>query len=197
MCDDPIRADRLLREEADALLYGKGLLDLLGRYGTPRVTGSHTLRVMTWRDLDIYLEAEEISEASFFELGGRLAQALRPVRMSFRNERVAGTEGLPRGLYWGVYLGHERGSTWKIDIWAVGPDECAGLLAYCNSIAGRLTPETRRRILAIKSRFWKDPRYRRTVTSQDIYSAVLDDGIADVQGFEEYLERKGDASARR
>jgi hypothetical protein len=28
--------------------------------------------------------------------------------MSFRNELIAKTKGLPTGLYWGIYFGNER-----------------------------------------------------------------------------------------
>ncbi len=115
---------------------------------------------------------------------------LSPVRMSFRNERIAQTPGLPCGLYWGVYLGNEREGAWKIDIWAVGSDECQRILKYCSDLTERLTPMTRLRILSIKSQCWKDPEYRRSYTSADIYSAVLVGDITDLEGFREYLQQK-------
>ena len=87
--------DQAIRKEADQLLGPKGLRSLLKDYGTPHVTGSYVLHLMTWRDLDIYLDAPDLSEESFFRLGGRIASCLSPVRMSFRNERIVRTPNLP------------------------------------------------------------------------------------------------------
>jgi hypothetical protein len=46
-----------------------------------------------------------------------------------------------------------------------------------------LTDETRAAILAIKAACWRHPQYRRGFTSSDVYAAVLDRGVRDVQGF--------------
>ena len=182
-----IETDELIRREADEILYQKGLLSLLKRYGTPYVSGSYVLQLMTWRDLDIYLEADEIVETSFFHLGGQIASALCPVKMHFRNERIGGTEGLPRGLYWGIYLGDERKGDWKIDIWTLDRDQCQQAVDYEADLVRRLTPETRLRILDIKSQCWQDPGYRRSFSSQDIYRAVLEEGVTSINEFEAFL----------
>ena len=190
MTEALIEIDESIRREADEILKGRGLLEILNEYGTPYLTGSYALQLMTWRDLDIYLEADNIREQVFFELGGRLASALRPTRMSFRNERIAETEGLPHGLYWGIYQGNEREGAWKIDIWAVTPSQRMKLTDYCDSLAKQITPKVRLSILRIKSHCWQDPEYRRSFSSQDIYRAVLEKGIADIEGFRQYLQMK-------
>lgn len=181
--------DLLLRKEADALLFDKGLHDVLLSFGTPHYTGSYALQLMTWRDLDIYLETDRPALPRFFELGRQVAALLNPVKMSFRNELLARTEGLPKGLYWGVYLGNERNGAWKIDIWAMDAEECRSRLAYCNQLAGSISPTDKESILAIKSHCWRDPAYRKAYTSSDIYEAVLNHGVADIDGFKAYLAR--------
>jgi len=55
----------------------------------------------------------------------------------------------------------------------------------------RLTPETRLAILRLKSLWCHSPSYRDTVTSMDIYEAVLDHGIERPQEVESYLRRAG------
>lgn len=187
MSNNLIETDLLIRHEADEILHQKGLLSLLKKYGTPHIAGSYVLQLMTWRDLDIYLEADEIVETSFFRLGGQIASTLCPVKMHFRNELIAQSEGLPRGLYWGVYLGDERKGDWKIDIWALDGDQCQMAIDYGTDLARRLTPETRLSILDIKSQCWQDPNYRRSFTSQDIYQAVLEEGVTSMNGFEAFL----------
>ena len=99
--------DESIRKEADEIIYGKELHNILSEFGIPYYTGSYSLHLMTWRDLDIYLETENLSEENFFKLGSKIASQFQPVKMSFRNERIAKTPGLPPGLYWGVYLGNE------------------------------------------------------------------------------------------
>jgi hypothetical protein len=183
----------LLKQEADALLFEKGLLHILRGFGLPHVHGSYALDLMTWRDLDIYLEADSLPETDFFNLGSKICTALQPVKMSFRNERMAKTPGLPHGLYWGIYLGNERAGAWKIDIWAVDRADCAALLAHCANRKQQLTPAAVQHILAIKSQCWQDPAYRRSYSSDDIYTAVLEKNIADLEGFRAYLHQHNKA----
>ncbi|TMI85278.1 MAG: hypothetical protein E6H10_03725 [Bacteroidetes bacterium] len=154
------------------------------------MTGSYSLGLMTWRDLDIYLEAEGLTEQTFFELGKDIDSLLRPVKMSFRNERIAKTKGLPVGLYWGIYLGDEKKGSWKIDLWALSDKECEERLRFCNQIAKRITPESKMKILEIKSVCWTDPLYRKFYTSNDIYTAVLEKHAHDVESFRIYLQNK-------
>ena len=178
-----------LRKEADLLLHN-GLDDVLKQYGIPHYTGSYALHLMTWRDLDIYLEAEELSISLFFELGNKIATLLNPVKMHFRNETIARTEGLPFGLYWGIYLGDERKGAWKIDLWMMKSDECKERLAYCDNLLNRISPAEKLIILNIKSQCWQNPQYRKTFYSSDIYDAVLQHGVKDIDGFYTYLQKK-------
>ena len=179
-----------LRSEAETVLRQKGLLRILSEYGAPHVSGSYPLDLMTWRDLDIYLESYAMPEDRFFHLGGQIANALAPSRMQYRNERVAHTEGLPLGLYWGIYFNLSDSQLWKTDIWCVPEDECRRLLQHCSNIQRRLTPETREAILQIKSACWKHPEYRFGFSSQDIYEAVLDHGMRTLEQFREHLEKQ-------
>ena len=180
-----------LKKEAGVLLHEKGLLALLARFGKPEVTGSYALDLMSWRDLDIYLEVAEFSGPDFFSMGGEIASLLQPVKMQFRNELIGESEGLPRGWYWGVYLGNERAGAWKIDIWAVQADEYRRLLRYCSNLAGRLNVQNRQNILEVKSGCWQDPGYRKKYNSAHIYRAVLDAGITTGAEFQKWLASQG------
>jgi len=188
MNDTLLNLNSIIKQEADEILFNKHLFDILNSYGTPHISGSYALNLMTWRDLDIYLEVENITEKHFFELGGRICTTFNPVKMSFRNELIAKTNGLPTGLYWGTYLGNERAGAWKIDIWAVNASECQRLINYCTVIKQKLTSTTILQILDIKSQCWKDPEYRRSFNSMDIYNAVLEKNVTDMEGFKNYLK---------
>ena len=190
MSDVLILLDEQLHAEADDILDKKGLRKILNQYGVVHITGSYSLGLMTWRDLDIYLEAQNLIEQEFFELGRDIVSLLQPVKMSFRNERIAKTKGLPVGFYWGVYLGDEKKGAWKIDIWGLSSKECEERLSFCNQIAEKITSESKMKILQIKSRCWMDPLYRKFYTSNDIYTAVLERHVHDVESFKIYLQDK-------
>lgn len=150
---DVLATDRELRCEADELLRRTSLLACLTRYGETHLSGSYVLELMTWRDLDLYIVADDLSEATFFTFGGELATCLEPVRMQFRNERRARTPGLPPGLYW------------KLDVWVVPRAHHHTSEALLQRIQEQLTPETRLVILTLKTHYCHDARYRRSITS--------------------------------
>jgi hypothetical protein len=179
-----------IKDEAAQILHEDGLLGILNSFGKPHITGSYSLDLMTWRDLDIYLEVQTIEEASHFRLGEMIAARFQPVKMSYRNELLGKTKGLPSGLYWGVYLGNERAGAWKIDIWVVNGEECQRLLKYCSDIQDQLTDEFRKTIMEIKSQCWQDPNYRKAFSSSDIYDAVLKHRITGITDFKKYLSSK-------
>jgi|SRR5215831_8139321 len=174
--------DEELRAEADRLL-ATGLRQILNDYGEINIVGSSVLRLMAWRDLDIHLVRSELDRKSFFELGARIADLLTPHRMHYRDQTIISAEGLPAGLYWGVYLGDERDGAWKIDIWMTNSDGLRKVREYGERISGRLSTATRKTILDIKSACWQHPQYRKGFSSSDIYDAVLDHGIGNIEEF--------------
>lgn len=178
--------DEELRTEADRLL-ASGLQTILNDYGEVHVIGSYALHLMVWRDLDIHIVHKDIDKEGFFELGGRVAALLSPHRMHYRDETSVATEGLPRGLYWGVYLGDERDGAWKIDIWVTESVGFERVRTHGERLKARLSESNRPLILQIKSACWRHPQYRRQFSSGDIYEAVLDHGVIDIDGFWTFL----------
>ena len=185
-----LRANEALRKEADDIMVRRGLLRVLRDYGKPHVVGSYSLQTMVWRDLDLYLETDAISETRFLELGAQLVSMLNPTKMSFRSTRAVSIQGLPTGLYWGVYENDRSERGWKIDIWAIDSMQCEKLIQFQESIRARITETALLKILSIKSQVWRDPEYRRSFIALDVYSAVLDHGVGDINGFRSYLERR-------
>jgi hypothetical protein len=181
--------DEELRSEADHLL-DSGLRQVLTDFGEVHIIGSYALHLMAWRDLDIHIVRRVVDPITFFDLGGRIASLLKPHRMHYRDETVAATPGLPKGLYWGVYLGDERDGAWKIDVWVSEPEIFESTRAYCEQIAARLSESSRPTILRIKSACWRHPEYRRRFSSSDIYSAVLEHGVTNIEGFWAFLKER-------
>jgi hypothetical protein len=117
-----IEQDRSLRAEAESLLERHGLLDVLRVYGEPRISGSYAMKLMTWRDLDVYLAMPEVDVSRFLELGQRMAANLKPRKASYTDHvHFPATEGVV-GLYWGIHTGMLPDGAWKIDLWGVSKD---------------------------------------------------------------------------
>lgn len=143
---------------------------------------------MVWRDLDIHVVREDLEPQAFFELGGRIASLLKPHRMHYRDETQVSTPGLPDGLYWGIYLGDERKGAWKIDVWMTKLEAFEPVRLHGERVASRLSATSRDAILRIKSACWNHPEYRRRFSSADVYSAVLDHGVTDVEEFWRFVK---------
>jgi len=111
--------------------------------------------------------------------------------MHYRDQTIISTEGLPAGLYWGVYLGDEREGAWKVDIWLTNSEGFRAVSEYGERISKRLTDAIRQSILEIKSACWKHPQYRKGFSSSDIYDAVLDHEIKNVEEFWRFLRDRG------
>src|SRR5258706_12867437 len=123
--DTPDEQDLRLRREADALLERHGVLAILRRFGTPHLSGSYAMNLMTWRDLDIYVAMTPPNTKRFLQLGSELGEALAPRKMSFTDHmHFPPTEGVP-GLYWGIRTDDLSRGGWKIDVWGVEPSVCA------------------------------------------------------------------------
>ena len=185
--DELEKLNLTLKTEANEILHDYGLLRILNKYGNPIITGSHALNLMTWRDLDIYLEANKISEDRFFELGKEILLSLKPERMHFRNEFIMKSIDLPVGLYWGVYTTLKFSGVWKIDIWAMSSDQTILYLKKFNDLKSKFNINNRNTILRIKNHFFKHPEYRKKFSSMDIYHAVIEEDIKSIKEFSEWL----------
>src|SRR4030095_8513723 len=105
-----LMTDHQLRAEANGILDVKGFRPLLEAYAPISIVGSYALQLMTWRDLDIIMDAPRITVADFFELGRRVTILLSAWKMFFTNNRDHNQ--IPRGLYWGIRLGEIKTGAW-------------------------------------------------------------------------------------
>jgi hypothetical protein len=163
--------------------------DVLAAVGTPHLVGSAALGLMVWPDLDMTVVCEDLDVPELFGAAAALVAHPRVRQLTFRNDTgawIANPDRYPDGVYWGVdYRDGER--RWNIDIWFVAEAGRQPDLRHVHQLGARLTTETRAAILSIK-RVWADrPEYGRSVTSFDIYTAVLDRGVRTPDEFERSL----------
>jgi hypothetical protein len=175
-----------LEAAAAAARADLGLDELLGTLGEPHLVGSAALGLMVWPDLDMTVVCDRLDVEVLHGAATELVRHPRVRQLTFRNDSGhwnRETDKYPDGIYWGIdYRDGER--VWNIDIWFVTEPDRQPDLRHLRELAPRLTPETRAAILDIKRAWCERPEYRRTVTSFDIYSAVLDRGIRTPEEFE-------------
>lgn len=175
--------------EANYILNELGLYNVLKKYGKTFVTGSYFLQLMTWRDLDIYIDFSNMKDEHFFKLGYDLSALLKPYRMSYRNELIEKTPNLPKGLYWGIYTNSIDSDKWKIDIWAVDSKQFNQFKLEIKELNSQIDNVKRTYIMDIKSSICNHSQYRRQLYSVDIYNAVINENVKSIGEFKTWLQK--------
>ncbi|MFD2613162.1 hypothetical protein [Paenibacillus gansuensis] len=179
----------LIMTEADGLLYEKGLIRKLEKYGDVFISGSYFLQLMTWRDLDIYLASDKMNEETFFELGKEVSLCIKPAKMNYRNEFIGHTEHLPKGYYWGCYADFNT-NAWKVDVWAISSKEFEQKQQEIEKLKFQINVVQRMAILKLKNSVYNHPLYRKKFFSVDIYNAVIEDNVNSEEKFKYWLQIK-------
>ncbi|GAA4970403.1 hypothetical protein [Kineococcus glutinatus] len=181
-----------LQAEADQVVEDLGLPALLGRIGQPHRVGSSRLGLMVWRDIDVTVVCDDLTAASAAVVDAAAHLGARPDVREVLFRKETGRFNLhparyPDGLY--LRLDHAAPGRpgWRLDIWFVDEPDRQPDLAHVRSLPARLTPQARDAILLVKHAWAGRDGYGTTVTSHDVYTAVLDDGVTDVQGFTDWL----------
>jgi hypothetical protein len=179
-----------LREEAETLLYGEGLLSLFESMGPACVIGSFTLDLMTWRDLDISVQlAHEKDIPGFFEIGRRVIDRFKVARMTYNNPVLRPDLPYDRGFYWGLHLLYSD-QNWKVDLWGYGERDYRDNLQKFSELSELLEGADRSAILRIKNEVCKRPEYRHEVISLDIYEAVAEHRVKTVGEFDRWFRQR-------
>lgn len=170
-----------IREQAGMLLSRTGLQKTLEQYGTVWVTGSYRMDLMVWNDLDIYLCPD--GRFDMYEMAASLNRILRPVYF----------DGIVRPEENRLFYGAElvfMGERWNVDIWVKDEAQVRESLTFCEKIKRQTEkdPQSRRAIIEIKkaliaSKLYGFDKKARHYHSQEIYSAVLDEGIRSAEEF--------------
>src|SRR5262249_5969475 len=187
-----LRQQDELQSEAEAVEVDLQVAALLGPIGEPVRVGSAALGLMVWRDLDLTVVCTELAVQPVAAAGTRLAAHPRVRHVTFRNDtgRWRTNPSYPDGLYLGVGYRSPAGRDWKLDIWFVDEPDRQPDLAHLRWMPAQLTPETREAILLVKSDWASRPAYGKSITSFDIYTAVLQDGVRTREDFEEWVSNR-------
>lgn len=167
-----------MKQTSDKLLYELGLWDVLASHGQPHIVGSYLTNLMSWNDLDIYME--EDTEENYFSAVSALVEKFHPDKF----------DGFTR---WGKNFGFDTyvdGQRFNVDIWWKSDKDMEAALSFAEEVRGkiRLHPEYRESIIAIKKDLISRKLYgfdkgKVHYHSEDIYQAVFDEGITTPEEF--------------
>jgi hypothetical protein len=192
LTDDLLRRQDELQAEAEAVEVDLQLAALLSPIGEPVRVGSAALGLMVWRDLDLTVVCTELAVEPVAAVGARLASHPRVRQVTFRNDTGHWNTdpSYPDGLYLGVGYRSPSGHDWKLDVWFVDEPDRQPDLAHLRWMPAQLGLETREAILLVKSAWASRPEYGKSITSFDIYTAVLKGGVRTRKDFEEWVANR-------
>ncbi|MDO8498896.1 MAG: hypothetical protein Q7S44_03870 [bacterium] len=193
-----------LQKEAQGVLEDLDLMNLLKEFGEPHIVGSLALGVMTWRDIDLEIVVGKLDKEVVAEVIKQLVvKTIYKIDVTF-SDNIArfnnSNPNSPQSLYIGLkYFGKDitpiemRGSnplTWKLDLHFILEKDARGK-AKTEELKNKITDDKRRIILEIKSQIASNPKYRKQIFSMDIYQAVLERGITNLEEFGKFLAETG------
>lgn len=192
-----------LQKAAKGVLERLGLLALLKKYGQVEVIGSAALGLMTWRDIDIEIVCKELKREDLAEVVAELIKKpLRRIDFGVADNRPRfGTHSkIPKSLYIGMkYYGDDipdeqllssNPLIWKLDLHFLLKEDARGR-EKTRQLKQKLTEENKKMILKIKNQIASNPQYRKQIFSMDIYEAVLEYGVKNLEEFRQYLQKSG------
>ncbi len=177
------------KEQADDILYRRGLLDILKPYGTPHIIGSYRMDLMAWNDLDIDIENNEMSLEKLYRLSNSILHRFRPVWYEAKE-----TENEERNHVW--FHGFEtlvEGELWNIDLWFFDKKTIFQAEAYCDAVSAHVkeTPAMKDMIIDLKKALIAKQLYTfEQFTSMDVYDAVLHQHLYTVEDFLAHYTRR-------
>jgi len=183
---EPLALAERLHEQAGQLLAELRLAEIIAPYGAITPTGSYTLNVMVYPDIDIYLP--KLSIAQLFSVGGQLAQAEGIVQAVFEQNDPS----MPGGLYFKLRIANkEWGRPWKVDLWSLDPDLLEEKMAPMRHFLDCLTSELRRQIIRYKLSVLTPAGRTPLYSGYFIYKAFIDEGLNDFEQITHYLRANG------
>lgn len=169
-----------IKERADAILCERGLMAQLEKYGRPHLIGSCRMDMMAWNDIDVDIENDGMSLEKLYQLTAYIMEAFHPFWYEAKEE--VNDEG--KTVWFQGFEAMIDGERWNFDLWFFDQDTIEKAEAFCDGIAARATPVQKKQIAWLKRELIARDLYAfEKFHSMDVYRAVLDEGIEDIDGF--------------
>jgi len=180
-----MRDDELLDRAAALRAEGRAFLDRhaveqrLAQAGSVELVGSFVTGLMVWRDLDVCVDARDLTRSAAWELVLPLVHAADRVRYEEFDEPG------DRRHYFVLSV-----DGWKLDLSLFTQGIPPEVDAFQRELLGHLDNGLRIEILRLKELWRRRPEYPEVVGGYEICSAVLS-GARTPQELDAYLKEKG------
>ena len=175
-----------LHKQADKILKDLNLMEVLKKYGNPKIVGSYALELMSWPDIDIVVVTEP-NYKQYLDLVTYLFKKENVYSLNLQDFRKSIFPDRPQGIYCGISYLVKPNIFWKIDVWFMADVKALDIV---NEVKSKLTDTNREIILKIKNEMREKTKYGKEVSGIDVYQAVLDNGVKDLKGFRQYLKQQ-------
>ena len=191
---DLLARQAALQAEAAELLAGLDLAALVADIGPLLLAGSVVSGLMGWREIDVMLLAgPDFTPGDVLRLLARIVARVPVTALDYRDERGPRCETgqrrderyrVPMTVPW-------DGADWRVDLTLWLHDPHHNVTRWHEELRERITAGQRAAVLRIKDEWHRRPEYPDQVGGLDIYTAVLDDGVATPAEFAAWLVRHG------
>lgn len=178
---------KALQTQANTILQDLDLIKLLAKYGNIEIVGSYALELMSWEDIDLLVIGKP-SYKNYLDVVNYLFARENVYSMNLQDFRKSIYPDRPKGIYCGISYLMKPDTFWKIDIWFLLDSTSIDVV---NEVKKKLNNDNRSIILNIKNEMRDKTEHGREVSGMDVYKAVLDEEITDLEGFREYLKKQG------
>lgn len=187
---DLLKQQDQLQKEGQEVLEKLKLLGLLGKYGKVELVGSIETGLMSWQDIDMDVLAD-LSKDEFFEVSKQILYLTNVRQLQIIDNVYSKDPRLPNIKYIGIKYREDGGQQWNIDVCFFSSQSERRAPEFDSWLKSKLTEDSRKIILTLKNEISKNPKYGKSLFSADIYKAVLNEGIKDLDEFKKYLEKNG------
>jgi hypothetical protein len=177
--DELLERAAALRDEGRAFLNRHAVELRLAPAGFVKLVGSFVTGLMVWRDLDVCVDAKDLTRLAAWDLARPLVHAAGRVRYEHLDEPGDRRHYFVLGL-----------DGWKLDLSLFTDGIPPEVDAFQRELIGRLDEEMRIAILRLKELWHCRPEYPEVVGGYEICCAALA-GARTPQELDAYLEEQG------
>lgn len=188
----PLKKAEEIRKNAEAVLQEKGIEKRLKKVGRLYYTGSYTLDLMTWNDIDMQIVLNDNQNpidtlGAFFKDLAKDPEFIEAQMINFTGDYKP---KMPRGVYLGLkLLCPKHGGLWKFDLWSLNQKDFEKNRSLLESLRSRLTPELRKFLIEVKTEIMADNERMPQMSSHLLYQAVLLEGVTDRKTLKDYFAK--------
>jgi sRNA-binding regulator protein Hfq len=188
-----IKNSQDLSGKASEVLKKTNAIEVFSKLGKVEIIGSLRLNLLYRFDIDLLVISENIDKEKAQTVTKQFLDSNIFQTVALADYQSFPAFDMPLGFYWELVVLHE-GKNWKFDVWYLKREE-----RYTNLVLSSIkkfkkalsrNPEKAEIILKIKADYFNGVKYKDQVKSFDIYTAVLEKGVNNVDEFSKYLRKE-------